>query len=172
MKSCDGCGVWEVFADLKRIPPAFLCTHPMDNPSSDARWLCVDERGCVRRSRMKMQPDKGIVWGYESIRHVLIHCKACGAERTAQGIREIWIEGDPFPDHAYVCSQCGAEYLREKWVDLESVKKPICRTNQQGVPNHCWWDSVDHCICATCCHCHRFRLPNVDPERDLRSLFR
>src|SRR5713101_157613 len=112
MNSCDGCGVWEIFADLKRIPPAFLFTHPLDNQSTPERWVCVDERGCVRRSRMRMQPGKGAIWGCEKIGYILIHCKACGQERTAQGIREEWLEGDPFPVLVYACASCGTEHAR------------------------------------------------------------
>ena len=88
---------------------------------------------------------------------------------SAAGLKE----GDPFPDHTYVCSSCGAEYARAKWVDLEQAKKPQCALNQQGVPNHCWWGSIDHNICATCCHCLRLRVPAVDPPvEDWRKLLR
>lgn len=172
MKECASCGVLEIFADLKRIPPTFLLSHPMDNHSSPPRWVCIDERGCVRRSRMKMKSGRGITWGYESCSHVLIHCKACGSEQTAQGIRELWVEGDPFPDFTYVCSSCGAEYLRSKFVDISTVKKPICEKNAQNVPNHCWWESEEHEVCFDCCRCRRLRLPGIDPKQNLRRLFR
>lgn len=122
MHSCAGCGVWEIFAELKRIPPTFLFTHCLENDSTPPRWVCVDERGCVRRSRMRMQPGAGALWGWEMGGH-LISCKTCGSERTAQGVREVWVEGDPFPDHTYVCASCGAEYARAKWVDLEPARR-------------------------------------------------
>lgn len=118
-----------------------------------------------------MLSGRGVVWGYEMTHHVLIHCKACGSEGTAQGIREVWVEGDPFPDHAYVCSSCGAEYCRSKFVDLAAVQKPICPSNQLGVVGHCWRYSEEHEICHDCCHCHRLRIPGVDPEQDLHRLF-
>lgn len=124
MHSCDSCGVWEIFADLKRIPPVFLVTFPMDNRSRPEQWICVDERGCVRRSRMRMQPGAGLLWGHEMTGHVLIGCKSCGQDRTAQGVREKWVEGDPFPEHTFICSCCGAEYARSKWTELaEKVKQ-------------------------------------------------
>lgn len=118
MKNCDSCGVLEVFSELKRIAPAFLFSHPFGNHSSYERWLCMDERGCVRRSRMKMKPGYGAVWGYESTRHVLIECKNC-RDKWATGVREEWVWGDSdFPKHQYVCSGCGAVYAETEWAEL------------------------------------------------------
>lgn len=117
-----------------------------------------------------MHPEK--IWhDVRAHDHVLIHCKACGADRTAQGIEERWVEGDPFPDHTYVCSSCGAEYCRAKFVDLATVQKPICPSNQLGEVGHCWRYSEEHEICRECCHCRRLRIPGVDPEQDLHRLF-
>lgn len=172
MKECASCGVLEIFSELKRVPALFLVAHPMDNHSSYPHWTCIDERGCVRRSRMKMKPGMGLIWGNESTSHVLIHCPACGKDRTAQGVDEAWIEGDPFPEHTFVCSSCGVEYCRSKFVDIASQKKPICERNERNVANHCWWRSEEHEICRDCCHCARLRLPSVDPEQNLRRLFR
>jgi DNA-directed RNA polymerase subunit RPC12/RpoP len=102
-----------------------MVSHPFDNRSSYERWLCVDERGCVRRSRMKMKPGYGTVWGYESTSHVLIECKTCSVKgmthgiKMATGIREEWIWGDrDFPKHQYVCSSCGELYLETEWAEL------------------------------------------------------
>ncbi len=131
MRYCESCGVSEIFSELKHIPPAFLLSHPMDNHSTPPRVLCVDERGCVRRSRMKMRPGAGIIWGGESIRHHLIHC--CGERYSfgphdkeiriaCTGIEEEWkfLEDDPFPEHRYVCNRCGKVQIIAKWKEYKN----------------------------------------------------
>lgn len=121
LRSCQSCGVLEVFAVLRWSPPVYIVSHPIHNRSHLGFWLCENEYDCVRRSRAWLMPGRGLRWGYEIIDHALIQCRECGEERTAQGVREKWVDADPMSELAYVCSQCGAEHARVKWVFLEKL---------------------------------------------------